>query len=264
MVFADELEAFRAYADALPNNCIFLVDTYDTLEGVRNAIVVGRELRDAGHELVGIRLDSGDLGRLSIEARRLLDEAGFESASILASDRISEQRIREIKEMGGRVDAWGIGTHLVTAYDQPALGGVYKLSVVTDEHGAWNDRVKLSEETVKTSNPGIQQVRRFYDRHGVPAGDAIHDPRLPFSGRLFSFDGEPAANFSDHDGEDLLVPVFRNGKYIYESTNVHAIRDFSLQQQRLFDRVNWREFRVGLDSNLHEKKAELVEERQGR
>jgi len=123
MSFDTEEEAFEAYADAMPNNCVFLVDTYDTLEGVRTAVRVGKRLREKGHELVGIRLDSGDLAYLSIEARKILDEGGFPKALVVASNDLDEHIITSIKQQGGKVGIWGVGTKLVTAYDQPAMGG---------------------------------------------------------------------------------------------------------------------------------------------
>ena len=125
MFHGDEREAFRAYAAAMPGNCTFLVDTYDTLDGVRHAIEVGRELRANGRSLIGIRLDSGDLAHLSIEARGLLDDAGFTDTKIVASNDLDEGLIGSIIEQGARIDIWGVGTKLVTAYGRPALGGVY-------------------------------------------------------------------------------------------------------------------------------------------
>ena len=124
MAFDDEGEAFEAYARALPNNCLFLVDTYDTLEGVRKAISVGRRLKERGSRLLGIRLDSGDLAYLSIEARKLLDAAGFPDAKIVASNDLDEGLIASLKEQGAKIAVWGVGTKLATAYDQPALGGI--------------------------------------------------------------------------------------------------------------------------------------------
>ena len=161
MSFDTEEEAFDAYADAMPNNCVFLVDTYDTLEGVRTAVRVGKRLREKGHELVGVRLDSGDLAYLSIEARKILDEGGFPKALIVASNDLDEHILTSIKQQGGQVGIWGVGTKLVTAYDQPAMGGVYKLGAIRGEGDAWRYCLKLSEQPVKVSNPGIQQVRRF-------------------------------------------------------------------------------------------------------
>lgn len=122
MSFDSEPEAFQAYADAMPNNCVFLVDTYDTLDGVRAAIEVGKRLRETGHEMVGVRLDSGDLAYLSIEARKLLDAAGFPDAVIVASNDLDETIIASLKQQGAKIGLWGVGTKLVTAFDQPALG----------------------------------------------------------------------------------------------------------------------------------------------
>jgi nicotinate phosphoribosyltransferase len=172
MLFPDERSAFEAYAHALPNNCTFLVDTYDTLEGVRHAIEVGRGLRERGHEMSGIRLDSGDLAYLSIEARRLLDEAGFEEASIVASNDLDEGTIESLKVQGARVNVWGVGTNLVTGGDQSALGGVFKLSAIQQPGGAWEPRIKLSEQTAKVSLPGRLQVRRFFRTQNVRPQDA--------------------------------------------------------------------------------------------
>ncbi len=172
MSFENELEAFAAYAQAMPNNCVFLVDTYDTLEGVRNAIRIGNVLRDSGHRMVGIRLDSGDLAQLSVDARKLLDEAGFTDASIVASNDLDEKLIESLKHQGAKISIWGVGTKLVTAYDQPALGGVYKLGAIQDSDGRWVPKIKLSEQLIKTSTPGILQVRRYFHQ-GCMAADRI-------------------------------------------------------------------------------------------
>ena len=163
MSFSDEMTSFENYAAALPNNCVFLVDTFDTLEGVKKAITVGNQLRAAGHEMVGIRLDSGDLAFLSIEARKLLDEAGFPNATIVASNDLDEHLIESLKRQGAKIAMWGVGTKLATAFDQPALGGVYKLGALKDTNGKWLPKVKLSEQLIKVSTPGILQVRRFFD-----------------------------------------------------------------------------------------------------
>ena len=129
--------AFRAYARAMPNNCVFLVDTYDTLQGVRNAVTVGREFREQGHEMIGIRLDSGDLAWLSIEARKILDEAGFPDAAIVASNDLDEHIITSLKDQGATIACWGVGTRLVTAYDEPALAASTssRPSAAPAEHG---------------------------------------------------------------------------------------------------------------------------------
>jgi nicotinate phosphoribosyltransferase len=142
--FESEAQAFAAYAQAMPNNCVFLVDTFNSLDGVRQAVEAGRQLRRQGHELAGIRLDSGDLAFLSLEARKILDAAGFANTAILASNDLDEYLIASLKQQGAAVNTWGVGTKLATAYDQPALGGVYKLSALRRPDGVWEPKVKLS------------------------------------------------------------------------------------------------------------------------
>ena len=150
MCFDGEPESFQAYAEAMPNNCVFLVDTYDSLEGVRRAVDVGRWLAQHGHRMIGIRLDSGDLAYLSIEARRMLDEAGFEDATIVASNNLDENLISSLKQQGAMIGVWGVGTQLATAFDEPALGGVYKLTAVRDDpESDWKYKVKLSDQVSK-------------------------------------------------------------------------------------------------------------------
>lgn len=177
MSFESELEAFASYAAAMPNNCLFLVDTYDTLSGVQHAVEVGRRLRELGHELVGIRLDSGDLAYLSIEARRILDVGGFPQAVIVASNDLDETIIESLKHQGAKIAVWGVGTKLATAYDQPALGGVYKLGAIRDDDGQWQPKMKLSAQSLKRSIPGILQVRRFTTTDSFVA-DMIYDEQL--------------------------------------------------------------------------------------
>ncbi len=215
MSFDDELEAFDGYAQAMPNNCVFLVDTYDTLEGVRNAVETGRRLRAQGHEMVGIRLDSGDLAYLSIEARKILDAGGFPNATIVASNDLDEHVIESLKSQGAKITVWGVGTKLATAYDQPALGGVYKLGAIRDDQGEWSPKLKLSEQAAKTTIPGILQVRRFQSANTL-VGDMIYDETHGIDTREIIVDARdsnrrkrlPAGTV----GEDLLIPVLRGGK----------------------------------------------------
>ncbi|HTV39820.1 MAG TPA: nicotinate phosphoribosyltransferase [Candidatus Sulfotelmatobacter sp.] len=266
MSFDDERQAFHAYAEAMPNNCVFLVDTYDTLEGVRRAIETGRWLRGHGHELGGIRLDSGDLAWLSIEARKILDEAGFEKAAIIASNNLDEHIIASLKDQGAKINVWGVGTKLVTAFDEPALGGVYKLAAVRDKDGKWVYKVKLSEQTAKVTNPGIHQVRRFrsgteflgdgiYDLEcGAPDDFTIVDP-LDSTRRKHLLPGTPF--------EDLLVPVFAKGRRVYESPPLAEMRRRTQSQLAMFHSgvkrfVNPHQYPVGLELKLHELKTELV------
>ncbi|WNJ19962.1 nicotinate phosphoribosyltransferase [Pontibacter sp. G13] len=262
MAHDDELESFQSYADAMPNNCIFLVDTYDTIEGVANAIRVGNQLRNAGHEMVGVRLDSGDLAELSTEARRMLDEAGFEQASVVASNDLDEYRIQTLKARGAKINVWGVGTRLVTAYDQPALGGVYKLAALKDDAGVWQDKVKLSEQAIKVSNPGIQQVRRYF-KDGKAAADVIYDAteaQIPgeintFQGHTFHLDAEGSV--------DLLQEIYVKGNRIAELPDIHEIRSktfsnlaqFSAEYLKLSEAES---YPVGLSTSLLDRKTTLI------
>jgi nicotinate phosphoribosyltransferase len=266
MAFDTELEAFDAWAQAQPNNASFLVDTYDTLEGVRRAAAVALRLRQRGHEPVGIRLDSGDLAYLSIEARRILDAAGLESTRIMASNDLDEHLIASLTEQGARIDVWGVGTRLVTGGDQSALGGVYKLGAVRQPGGPWQHRVKVSEQAAKTTNPGVQQVRRFsspsgfladviYDEEtGLPGSPVVVDPLDPTRRKRIP-EGTPA--------EDLLVPVMRAGQPVYEPPSLEATRARAREQiGRLHPGikrfVNPHQYPVGLALELHELKTRLV------
>ncbi len=266
MSFDDELEAFTAYAGAMPNNCVFLVDTYDTLDGVRHAIQVGQQLRERGHELVGIRLDSGDLAWLSIEARKLLDAAGFPQAVIVASNDLDERTITSIKDQGGTISVWGVGTKLVTAYDQPALGGVYKLAAIREPGGAWKLRIKLSEQAIKVSNPGIQNVRRFI-RAGEAIGDVIWDELHPQPDAWTMVDPADStrqrAMPAEAEAHDLLVPVMRDGAIVYREPPIAEIRQHAQQQLALFHNGikrldNPHQYPVGLEAGLQRRKTELI------
>ena len=266
MCFDDELTAFRTYAEALPNNVVFLVDTYDTLGGVDHAITVGKELRERGQKLAGIRLDSGDLAWLSIEARRRLDAAGFKDAQILASNDLDEQVIRSLKEQGARIGVWGVGTRLVTAYDQPALGAVYKLGAFRKKGGEWQPRIKVSEQTAKVSTPGRLQVRRYavsgefvgdvvYDiGHGIEAESMMIDPLDPTRRKRFG----KGMTF-----EDLLVPVMRGGTIVYDVPKLPATRERTREQLLAFHGgvkriLNPHRYPVGLESRLHDLRTQLI------
>jgi nicotinate phosphoribosyltransferase len=266
MCFDDELQAFRAYAEAMPNNCVFLVDTYDTLQGVRHAVEVGRWLRQRGHELMGIRLDSGDLAYLSIEARRILDQAGFPDALIIASNDLDEHIIASLKQQGATIGVWGVGTRLVTAHDQPALGGVYKLAAIRQRGGPWQYKVKLSEQAVKVSTPGILQVRRF-SSGGQALADVIYDRDLPLPDACVMVDPLEVTRrktmAAGTPGEDLLVPIFRHGKRVYQVPSLDEARRRTQEQLSALPAgvkrfVNPHQYPVGLEERLHQRKTELM------
>lgn len=248
MSFPSELEAFDAYARAMPDNALLLVDTYDTLDGVKNAIETGRSLRARGHDLLGIRLDSGDLAALSIEARKMLDAAGFHKTAIAASNELDEYLIASLKERGAAINIWGVGTRLITAYDQPALGGVYKLSAIRRNGGEWEHKVKLSEESIKISVPGVLNVRRF-EEEGRAVGDMIWDEA----------GGEHATP------ADLLVPVYRRGERVYDPPPLTAIAARAAEQMKTFDAgikrlIDPDRYPVGFEPKLLELKTRLIAE----
>jgi nicotinate phosphoribosyltransferase len=268
MSFQTEYEAFQAYAEAMPGNCVFLVDTYDSVEGIRHAVVVGRYLRSIGKDLAGIRLDSGDLSYLSIVARGILDKAGFKTTQIVASNDLDEYVIGSLNEQGARIDLWGVGTKLVTAFDQPALGGVYKLGAIRPPNGAWQKKLKLSEQAVKVSNPGCLQVRRFevqseyladmiYDElDGVPTERAIVD----LSDVTIHRKIPDSANC-----QDLLVPIFRHGDLVYDRPSIHQTRSLAQSELgRFYSGVkrllNPHIYPVGLELGLYENKSHLMHE----
>lgn len=264
MAFEDELESFRAYSKAMPNNCVFLVDTYNTVEGIKKAIEVGKQLQIDNHSLLGVRLDSGDLTALSLAARELLDQAGFQKASIVASNDLDEYEILRLKKAGAKINVWGVGTRLATAYDQPALGGVYKLGAIQNAQGHWEPRIKLSEETIKVSNPGIQQVKRYYS-NGVAAADVIvneldYDPSVasaidPTSSKEFSATG---------DARDLLVEIFKNGELVFDrqsATQARAQTANSLSEipESVRRIENPEAMVVGLDPKMYRLKKKLID-----
>lgn len=273
MSFDGELEAFDAYARAMPNNCVFLVDTYDTLEGVRRACEAGRRLRAQGREMLGIRLDSGDLAYLSIEARRILDQEGFPDAAIVASNELDEHIITSLKDQGATIAVWGVGTKLATAFDQPALGGVYKLSAIRrgGSGNDWRYKVKVSEQTAKISIPGLLQVRRFHE-NGRFEGDMIYELGL-------GAPEEPViVDPSDHTrrkhipahtpSEDLLAPVMRGGRVVHECPPLAESRQRTAEQlarlhptiRRL---VNPHRYPAGLELGLHQLRTRLILEARG-
>jgi len=266
MSFDSELESFIAWAEAMPNNSIFLVDTYNSLEGTRHAVEAGKLLRARGHSLAGIRLDSGDLAYLSIEARKILDAAGFPDAAIVASGDLDEYLIDSLKEQDAKITVWGVGTRLATAYDQPALGGIYKLSAVREPGGPWQPKIKLSEQIVKINNPGVLQVRRYYDDDGFVA-DMIYDEETGVTDPGLVIDpADPTRRKHIPDGtphELLLAPIFRGGKPVYEPPTLDESRARTQQQlgklhPAIKRFVNPHDYPAGLEAGLYDLKTRLT------
>jgi nicotinate phosphoribosyltransferase len=266
MFFESEREAFQAYAKAMPNNCVFLVDTYNSLDGVRHAIHVAGRLRQNGHEMIGVRLDSGDRVALSIETRRMLDKAGFTNAKIVCSGDLDEHIIADMKRHGARIDMWGVGTKLTTGQPDAALGGIYKLGAVRRPGGQWEYRIKLSDERAKTSFPGLLQVRRFYETDGRFVADAIYEIDHGINEGCLVVDVEtedekeiPAKT----DYSDLLVPIFRKGQLLYEAPNIDASREHARTQLscapcEILRLANATRYKIGLERSLHELRSRLI------
>src|SRR5690554_1601215 len=267
MSFENELEAFRAYAKSFPDNCILLVDTYDTITGVEHAIQVGLELRERGKDLAGIRIDSGDLAYFSNIARGMLDKAGFHNSKIIASNDLDEHILTSLKLQEASIDVWGIGTKLVTAYDQPALGAVYKLSAMKNEEGIWEPKIKVSQQSIKINIPGFHNVKRF-TIDGKAVGDMIYlegmeDGSTPF---LIIDPTDPTRRKkinANTSFEVLLKPVFKKGSLIYDSPELADIRQRTFDRLELFDKthkrlINPHIYPVGLGESLYELRTQLV------
>ena len=271
MSFPSELEAFRAYARAFPESCLLLVDTYDTLRsGVPNAITVFKELREKGIEPLGIRLDSGDLAYLSKEARKMLDEAGFPNTKIVASSDLDEEVIWDLKAQGAAIDVWGVGTAMITSMDCPALGGVYKL-VAEEIDGKMVPKIKISENPIKITNPGYKKVARLYDKDTQKAiADLImldHET-IDESKPLTIFDPINTwkrMTLTNFKARELLVPIFRKGKRVYELPSLMEIQEYCKKEMGTL----WAEYKritkphvykVDLSDELYNLKQELLQQ----
>ena len=281
MAFSDELTAFRRYAELYPSNTTLLVDTYDTLRsGVPNAIKVFEELREKGKMPLhyGIRLDSGDLAYLSKKARKMLDDAGFTDAKICVSSDLDEYLIDSLLAQGAQIDSLGVGTHLITSKDTPAFGGVYKLSAIangevsSESYENWEPRIKLSENTIKVTNPGNKTVFRIYDKkNGKIKADLISLAGETFDPEenMLLFDPEASWKKTRLEGgtyemRELLVPIFKNGQCIYESPSVMELQEICKKElDTLWDEsrrlVNPQSVYVDLSDRLYDMKKELLE-----
>lgn len=242
--YKSEYDAFHSYAKR-HKDCVFLVDTYNTLKsGVPNAIRVAKELGDKIN-FIGIRIDSGDMAFLSKEARKMLDEAGFPDAKIFASSDLDEYTIHHLKAEGAKIDSWGIGTKLITAFDQPALGAVYKLVAIQNENGEWEDTIKISSNAEKVTTPGRKKVFRIINRdNGKSEGDYITlwdenpnmEPRLKMFHPVHTFVSKFVTNF---DAINLHETIFENGELVYELPKLKDIQAYAQQSLE----VLWDEYK---------------------
>ena len=257
MSFPDEITAFRKYAEMFPTSCLLLVDTYDTLKsGVPNAIQVFDELRAQGHEPVGIRLDSGDLAYLSREARKMLDAAGYPNTIICASGDLDENLIRDLKLQGACIDTWGVGTKLITSEDCPSLGGVYKMSAETVD-GRVIPKIKISENPVKITNPGVKKLWRIYDNQtGKATADliALDYESFDTTRPLTIYDPVntwKSMTLTDYTMKELQVKVFEGGKRVYDSPSLQEIQQHCQEDLDTF----WDQYKRLL--NPHRYKVDL-------
>ena len=269
MSFPSELEAFRAYAREFPRNCVLLVDTYDVEQGIRNAITVGLEMRARGERLAGIRIDSGDLAWLAKMARRMLDEAGLQDCGIVLSNDLDEYTIQSILDEGAPVSSWGVGTKLACAFDQPTLGGVYKLSATRAPGQAeWVDRLKISESAAKLTVPGVLDVRRYYNDDGTIAGDMVFDVNTGVDeGQVIvdPLDSMRRTKLAGKRFSTMLKPLARNGKVVLDAGGRSAMEAqrrcreglacLDESQKRM---LNPHTYPVGLEYGLCERRRALV------
>lgn len=267
MSFDTELEAFEKYAEIYPDNCLLLVDTYDTLKsGVPNAIKVFDKLKAQGHKPVGIRLDSGDLAYLSRKARVMLDEAGHEDCLIFATNDLDEDILLALNSQDAKIDVYGIGTKLITSYNNASLGGVYKLCAL-EEDGNLVPKIKVSNSHEKTTNPGVKKIVRIF-KDGMAQADLIclEDETFDTSKPLTIFHPEQTwkkTTFTDYELKELMVPIFKDGKLVYDMPTLKEICDredktiasFFPEYRRV---VNTQEYKVDLSQKLWDLKHKLL------
>ena len=276
MAYDNELEAFREFAKIYPNNCVLLIDTYDTLgSGIENAIIVGKEQKAKGLKM-GVRIDSGDLSYLAREVRQRLDAAGLEDATICVSNDLTEEIITTLVTDGVPINSWGVGTNLVTGGNQSALGGVYKLAAKSRPDGTYQPTIKVSNSYAKTTNPGIKQIYRFYGSDDLAIADLITldeeeiepDKDIVFyhpftDGDLFQLKAGQYARY-----EKLLNLVMKDGKICVPQRNLGEIQAFAKESQSHFHRtykrlINPHIYKVSLSRKLKDLKHNLILETKG-
>ena len=268
--YKNDYDAFHAYART-HKDCVFLVDTYNTLKsGVPTAIQVAKELGDKIN-FIGIRLDSGDIAFLSKEARKMLDAAGFTDAKIIVSNDLDEYTILNLKAQGARVDMWGIGTKLITAFDQPALGAVYKMVSIENENGEMEDTMKISANAEKVTTPGLKRVYRIINRaNGKSEGDYItmadenpnEQDRIKMFHPVHTFISKFVTNF---DAVDLHHPIIVDGEFVYESPALMDMRDYAQRNMDLLwdeykRSLNPEEYPVDLSQKCWDNKMQNIKE----
>lgn len=273
MSFPDELTAFRAYAATMPDNCTLLVDTYNVLEGVKNAITVARELEADGHKLNAVRIDSGDLAWLSRRTRQMLDEAGLDYVGIVLSNDLDEYTISSLNDQKASYTALGVGTHLAASYSQPALGGVYKLSAIREAgQQEWSPRMKLSEQMYKRTIPGLLDTRRYVDGDGRFVGDLIIDVNddIPHTATAIDpMDDQRHRTFTDNETYHTLLEPLVVGGFI-EDVDLSPITGQNRCKEQLASLdssikrfMNPHEYPCGIEAGLFDRRTKIADEMRG-
>ena len=269
-VYGNDYDAFKAYAET-HHNCVFLVDTYDTLRlGVPAAIRVAKEMGDK-IKFLGVRIDSGDLAYISKKVRQQLDEAGFPDAKIYASNDLDENTILNLKMQKAKIDVWGVGTKLITAYDQPALGAVYKIVAIEDETGVLRNTIKLSNNVEKVSTPGKKQVWRITSREkGKSEGDYITYDGMDVNALQELEMFHPTYTYinktvKDFDAVPLLVDIFQEGNLVYAQPTLTEIQDYARKEfDKLWDEykrvLNPQDYPVDLARDIWQDKMDLIDQ----
>ena len=270
-MFDTEYDAFKTYCEIYPENATLLVDTYNTLKsGIPNAIRAFKEvLLPKGITNCAIRLDSGDISYLSKKARKMLDEAGFENAKICVSGDLDETLINSLKMQGACINTWGVGTKLITSDDKPALGGVYKMSAEIID-GVVYPKIKLSENAVKITNPGIKTVYRLYDKDHMAIADliALRDEKFDTTKPLTIYHPEQTykrMTLTDYTMRELLVPIFIDGKQVYNCPTIQQIQAYAKQElDTLWEEskrlMNPQVYKVDYSDGLYDLRQKLIRE----
>ena len=269
-MFDTELEAFRAFARVYPDNCLLLVDTYDTLkEGVPNAIkIFDEEVVSRGFRPKGIRIDSGDITYISNKARKMLDDAGYPDAQIMASNSLDEFTIRNILHQGAKIDSFGVGERLITSKSSPVFGGVYKLAATVNDGGEIIPKIKISENVTKITTPGFKELYRFYDKESKKAmADviALREEEIPENNYeifhpVYTWKRKTLENY---DVKKVLVQIYEKGELVYNLPSLEEIKqkaemelDTLWSETKRLDNPN--EYIVDLSEKLWEVKSTLL------
>lgn len=267
--FDNELEAFDSFSRVFPNNCVLLVDTYDTLSGIKNAIEVAKRMESSGQRLMGIRIDSGDLAYYSKLARQLLNNAGLDYVKILASSDLDEWIIESLRDQGAQIDIWCVGTRLMTSYHTPALSVVYKLMAADRGDGKLVPKIKISQNPNKVTNPGVKKIVRFYNGNDRMMGDLLAevDEPLPVARAVLAhhpmYDYMKKTYKPPYRAAELMIPIFLQGKLVYDPPSIREIRerarmDIECLEPEYKRLTNPHIYKVSLSDRLYKIKKSLL------